>query len=187
MNSDEIAQAVVQALEAEGIPYMLVGSFSSNAYGIPRSTKDVDVVIELGEHPIRNVVDRMGANFKLDPQMSFESVTMTIRHVIQAVGSEFKIELFHLSDDPHDLERFRRRKSVAMESGTAYVASPEDVIITKLNWYSKQNRLRDREDVRDVLAAQGDALDFDYIHSWCEKHRTRDLLDEIRASIPPIL
>ena len=39
--------AVIDSLEAEQIPYMLVGSFSSNFYGIPRSTEDGDLVIEL--------------------------------------------------------------------------------------------------------------------------------------------
>jgi hypothetical protein len=41
--------------------------------------------------------------------------------------------------------------------------------------------------VRDVIAVQGDELlDWDYIHHWCGIHGTRVLLDEIRASIPPI-
>ena len=40
---------VIEALEACGIPYMLVGSYSSNSYGVPCSTQDADFVIELGE------------------------------------------------------------------------------------------------------------------------------------------
>ncbi len=58
----------------------------------------------------------------------------------------------------------------------------EDVIITKLRWA----RSKDRDDVRDVIAVQGDAIDWPYVHAWADQHGTRGLLDEIRASIPPI-
>ena len=40
MNSLEATAAVIDALEQAGIPYLLVGAFSSNAHGIARSTKD---------------------------------------------------------------------------------------------------------------------------------------------------
>lgn len=186
MTSQEIATSVVAALEATSVPYMIVGSFSSNLYGIPRSTKDVDFVVELSGRSVRDVVAHLGPQFRLDPQMSFESVTMTVRHIIDVPDVPFRIELFHLSDEPHDQERFRRRRRVPFEGGHAFVASPEDVVITKLNWFARQRRTRDGDDVRDVLAVQGDALDFDYIHTWCDKHGTRALLDEIRAGLPRI-
>jgi hypothetical protein len=186
MSSEQIAVAIVRALEAENIPYMLVGSFSTNAYGIPRSTKDIDLVVELEGGAIRKLSERLGPDFKLDPQMTFESVTMTVRHIIEVIGSSFQVEIFHLSQDPHDQERFRRRRRLTLDWGSAVIATPEDVIITKLNWYGRQRRTRDCDDIRDVLAVQGAGLDFDYIHSWCERHGTRQLLDEIRASIPPI-
>ncbi len=47
-------------------------------------------------------------------------------------------------------------------------------------------RSKDREDVRDVIAVQADNIDWQEVHRWCELHGTRALLDEIRASIPPI-
>jgi hypothetical protein len=56
-----------------------------------------------------------------------------------------------------------------------------------LRWAMIAKRGKDRDDVRDVIAVQGDeVLDWDYIHHWCGLHDTRELLDEIRASIPPI-
>ena len=62
----------------------------------------------------------------------------------------------------------------------------EDVIITKLRWFAKVRRNKDWDDARDVIAVQGDALDWDYIHSWCDKHGTRQILGEIQKSIPPL-
>jgi hypothetical protein len=43
MNLYELAARVIEALEAENIPYMVVGALSSSVFGIPRATKDVDM------------------------------------------------------------------------------------------------------------------------------------------------
>lgn len=64
------------------------------------------------------------------------------------------------------------------------VDAPE---ITNLRWALIAKRGKDSDDVRNVIAVQGDeALDWDYIHHWCAQHGTRALLDEIRSSIPPL-
>ena len=58
--------------------------------------------------------------------------------------------------------------------------------MTKLRWGILARRSKDLDDVRNVIAVQADRIDWDYVHRWCEQHGTRALLDEIRASIPPI-
>jgi hypothetical protein len=184
MSGEEAALAVIATLETQAIPYMLVGSFSSNFYGIPRSTKDADFVIQLGTRTIRDLADLLGPSFRLNPQMSFEAVTMTMRHILEVVGAQFTIELFYLGEDPHDLERFRRRRAVPLLGRQVTLPSAEDVIITKLRWATQGQRSKDWDDVRDVVAVQGDSIDWHYIHSWTERHGTRAVLDEIRRSIP---
>ena len=100
--------------------------------------------------------------------------------------TSFKIELFQLSKDPHDQERFRRRVKSTMLGREVWFPTPEDVIITKLRWSLLANRSKDRDDARDVIAVQAERIDWDYVHPWCDRHGTRDLLDEVRRSIPPI-
>jgi nucleotidyltransferase AbiEii toxin of type IV toxin-antitoxin system len=184
--NNEATVSVIEALEACAIPYMLVGSYSSNAYGIPRSTQDADFVIELGEASITELARRLAPSIRIDPQMSFETVTMTRRYVADVVGTPFKIEFFLLNDDPHNQEQFRRRRHATLMDRQVWVPTVEDVIVTKLHWALLGKRSKDRDDVRDVIAVQGDRIDWDYVHRWCEQHGTRALLDEIRASIPPI-
>lgn len=106
MTSREATLAAIKALEDLGIPYMLVDSLSSNAYGIARSTKDADFVIELSTVTITDLVRRLGPGFKLGAQISFETVTGTMYHVVQLADTSFTIEFFRLSNDPHDQERF---------------------------------------------------------------------------------
>jgi hypothetical protein len=186
MTSTEAVLNVLDALEDCGIPYMLVGSNSSNAYGIPRLTQDADFVVELGEKSILELARWIAPSIRIDPQMSFETVTMSRRHVAEVVGTPFKIEFFLLNDDPHNQERFRRRRQVSALGRQVWMPTAEDVIVTKLHWALLANRSKDRDDVHGVIAVQGDRIDWGYVHRWCEQHGTRELLDEIRRSIPPI-
>src|SRR5437016_6229362 len=103
---------VANALSASAIPYLITGSFASNYYGIPRSTKDADFVVQLGSALGQEFGQRLGEKFILDPQLSFETVTGTYRQYVRHRRSKFKIELFLLSLDEHDQERFRRRIEV---------------------------------------------------------------------------
>jgi hypothetical protein len=186
LNIEEAVQAVADTLNQLAVPYILVGSLSSSFYGTGRTTKNADFVIELGEHSIVEVGRHLGANFRIDPQMGFEIVTMTRRFVADVVGTALVIEYFHLTSDPHDLERFRRRRLVRLLDRQVWLPTVEDVIVTKLRWAILGNRSKDRDDVRNVIAVQDNRIDWDYVHRWCEQHGIRALLDEVRASIPPI-
>jgi len=186
MSDDELTLQVVDALAGAGVAYMLVGSLSSNYYGVLRATKDADFVIDLGNRPFAEISRRLGSHFRVEPQMSFETVTMTTRRIIDVVDDSFRVELFNLSEDDHDQERFRRRRSLEYLGRSLWLPTAEDVIITRLTWLFRNPRGKDRDDIRDVLAVQGDAIDFAYIHGWCDRHGTRALLDEIRASIPKL-
>ena len=187
MTAEQIVYQVIDALEAAGVAYMLVGSFSSNFYGIARSTRDVDFVVELGGTTTADLTARLGADFRIDPQMSFETITATQRLVACHRASAFKVEFFLLSDDAHDRERFARRRREMMPGHAVNVPSPEDVIITKLRWSKAGGRGKDIDDVRNVIRVQYDQLDWPYIERWCEIHGTREWLARIRAeaSSPP--
>ena len=119
-------------------------------------------------------------------QGAFEAVTGTLRYLVVLAGSPFVCELFVLSDDPHDRERFARRQSARVLSHQASVASAEDMIITKLRWARGAHRNKDRDDIRNMLAIRGRELDWAYIDRWTAAHDTTQLLAEIRASVPPV-
>ena len=168
MSGNEALLLVIDALDAMGLAYVVVGSYASNSYGIERSTQDADLVVELADASPAELFHRLRPLVRFDPQMSFETVTMTRRFVATVEGTLFKIELFQLGDDPHDRERFRRRRAIETEGRRMYILTAEDVIITKLRWA----RSKDRDDVRDVIAVQGDAIDWPYVHAWADQHGT---------------
>jgi len=99
MTPDEAVVEVITALGVAGLPYMLVGSLASNFHGIPRSTRDADVVIELPPDGLSRLARALPEDLTLRPQGAFEAVTGTTRYVIDLAGSPFVCELFVLSDD----------------------------------------------------------------------------------------
>ncbi len=166
---------------------MVVGGLSSMAYGNPRTTKDADLVLAVDGTGLNRLAEKLGDEFHLDSQGSFEMVTGTSRYHLRVPSLRFEIELFLLSDDAHDLERFKRRRAFpSRQLGMrTMIPTAEDVIVMKLRWFSIAKRGKDGDDIRNVIAVLGeDALDWDYIHRWTAEHGTRALLDEIRASIP---
>lgn len=183
MTIQEIAGLVVEACKAVGIPSMIVGSLSSNYYGIPRSTKDADLVVFLAEGQLRQLAALLSPTLRLDSQPLIESVTATTKYVFDMADRPLVVELFALSDDPHDQERFRRRRTVTAYGHDVAIPTPEDVIVWKLRWYDRARRSRDWDDVKNVLAVQGNALDWAYIEGWCDRHGSRAHLDQLRAEV----
>lgn len=184
MTIDEAVVAVIEALDAAGIPYMLVGSLASNFHGIPRSTQDADFVVELSPGRLQQFANALPRDLTLDLQGSFETVTGTNRYVVCLRNSPFVCELFVRSDDRHDQERFRRRQQVTLLGRPAFVASAEDMIVTKLRWAHDAQRPKDRDDIRNILAIRGPELDWAYLRHWSKEHGTWALLESIRGSLP---
>ena len=174
---------VVDALERAGVPYMLVGSYSSNAYGIPRSTRDADFVIELGNVSPNTIAALLQPEIVIDAQLRFETITGTHRYIATHISSDFTVELFLLTDDPHHVERFKRRHRVEVADRALWLPTAEDVVIQKLRWFARGGRAKDRDDARDVLAVQKGRLNLDYVRGWCAQHETVPLLEQLLSEV----
>ena len=86
----------------------------------------------------------------------------------------------------HDQERFARREQATVLAHQAFVASAEDMIVTKLRWAAGAHRSKDRDDIRNILAVQGAEMDWAYLDRWSAVHGTASLLAEIRATVPRV-
>ena len=179
---DDVTLRVIDALNAGNVNYMLVGSFSTNVYGIPRSTKDAGFVLQHDGDFKPAFYDNLGKDFSIDPQLKFETNTGTFKQEMRFSGTPFTVELFRLSNDPFDLERFRRRVTVKLQGRQTFVPRAEDVVVMKVRWF----REKDRADVKNVLTVQQGKLDWPYIEKWCGEHGTLAKLEEIRRTVPEI-
>jgi hypothetical protein len=187
MNGTTALLKLIKAFEAADVRYMIVGSYSSNFYGIPRSTKDADLVIHLTSKEWAKLPSFLPEGIEVEDQMSFEMVTSTKRELLRVKNSLFQIELFGLSEDAHDQSRFNRRKRVEIFEGVEVcLPSAEDVIVQKLRWCKGAARAKDFQDTVAVLQVQGKSLDMPYIERWCGEHGTLDVLAEAIAEAAPV-
>ncbi len=188
MNPTDIVIRFAGLLDRAGIPFMIVGAFSSNIYGIERNTQDADFVVQLPAGAMGRLTALLKPNFRLDPQMAFEGVaSMTRYYVVAHVQPYFKIEVFLMNDDAFSRGEFQRRRRLLFHGLALYFCSAEDLVVAKLKWFTGDpRRTKDVEDVRGVLAVQGNKLDMTYIRHWCDEQGTRDLLEKTLRSIPPI-
>jgi predicted nucleotidyltransferase len=177
MTGNDALLKLLVVLNQLSIPYMLVGSYSSNIYGIPRMTKDADLVLQLDGSALSSLNKNLPEGLSLEEQSFFETVTATRKELLHIDGTNFQIELFHLSSDPFDQSRFKRRvKSEIIDGLEVSFPTAEDVIIQKLRWA----RNKDFDDVVAILRVQTN-LDFDQINHWCGIHETLSLLEKARA------
>jgi hypothetical protein len=141
---------------------------------------DADVVIKLGDVPVSRLRQELGPGFRLDSQTSVEPVTGSYRIFASHVSTAFRVEFFLLSDDPHDRERFARRRPEGFPERQGFVATPEDVVITKLRWSKGGKRQKGLDDVRNVIIGQKGKLDWDYERRRCAAHGTTELLERVK-------
>lgn len=171
MASDPSAKSVFQrvllALQSAGVPYMLTGSFASAFHGSPRTTQDIDIVIA-------PTLGSLNAMLKLFPS---DSYYVSREAALQAYGNEglfnvidfesgWKIDLIIRKSRPFSLEEFDRRREVLLLGTSVAIASPEDVIIAKLEWSKMSESERQLRDVAGIVKTQADNLDGAYIESW---------------------
>lgn len=145
MSGTDSLLKLVAAFEAAGVPYMIVGSYSSNFYGIPRMTKDADLVVHLDARGWQTLPTLLPEGIELEEQMGFGMVTATQRELLRVKESLFQIELFRLSEDVHDRMRFDRRvRQTIFPDVDVSLPTAEDVmIIQKLRWSRDAKRPKD--------------------------------------------
>jgi hypothetical protein len=187
MTLEALAIKVIEAAESAGVEFMAVGAVAAGAYGVPRSTRDVDLLVSLNvEGGVAALISKLDPVVQFDAQVVFDTLTWGRRHVGQSRSAPpFKVELFEMSDDPFVQSEFARRQQVFVPilGRATWLPTPEDVVVQKLRW----GRPKDLDDARDVLAVQSpDSLDMTYIEKWCTQHGTGGRLEAAVAGIPPL-
>jgi hypothetical protein len=185
VEGENITRAVIEVLELGKFPYMLVGSFSSNMYGIARSTKDADFVVDVADRTVMpRLFKELNHLLEFNPQASFEGLTGSTRHEAMARSYPFRVEFFEKANDPFAVARFARRvrHPSTVFGCDVWIPTAEDVVIQKLRWA----RDKDLADARDVMAVQGPALDHGYIEVWSHRLDILDRYQSIRASVHDI-
>ena len=188
MSQQELLSKVVQTLDALGIDYMITGSIASSMQGEPRSTHDIDIVVQLsaGEAP-----KLLQAFPEPDYYLSEDSIREALRqqsmfNLLQVAEGE-KVDFWILTDEPFDQARFARKRVEELLGMHLKVSAPEDTILVKLRW-SKMSGGSEKQitDALRVLEVQRDQLDLHYLQEWSVQLDVHDLLQKLLEQAKPI-
>jgi hypothetical protein len=167
MAPEDLFRRISSLMEHARIAYMLTGSFASSVYGMNRGSADIDFVIAADESGIRRLLNQL-------PEKDFYS---ELNHALEACrrNSMFnvidhvtglKIDFIFLKSRNFSQEEFRRRKQAIVWGVPLYIATPEDIVLSKLEWAKLGKSSRQIEDAAGILKVRAGELDISYVEKW---------------------
>ncbi len=178
----EVTLKVTDIFEKLGIPYLIGGSLASTLYGMVRTTQDSDIVAEMRLGHLQPFVTALQDEFYIDDEMIAESIQRNSSFNIVHRESMFKVDVFIPRPRPFlqsQLARAQRQTFIFETEVSAKFASPEDTILSKLEWYRLGGEVSDRQwrDVLGVLKTRAGDLDLAYLRQWAGELKVSDLLE----------
>ena len=179
---------LLEVLRLMEIRYEVGGSVASSAHGIPQSTLNMDLVVDLAADQIEEFAAALQPEFYADATLIRESFRQGRAANLIHMGTGWKFDLFPLRGDEYSRVEFSRRvwREVSPDGigrVECAVASPEDTVLRKLQWYRAGNETSERQwnDLRGVLRACGSSLDMVYMRRWAGETGIADLLEKLLA------
>ena len=161
---EQVLRAVLPILEQLGIPYILTGGIAATLHGRPRFTQDIDVVIDPTKAQLLQLVDALDPNFVVNHDAAQDAYAR--RDEFNAIHRTliFKVDFWFATGNAFDRSRLARAQTIEVAPALiARVATPEDVIISKLLWLQHGATERSTADVRGIVRARGAQLDLVYL------------------------
>jgi len=178
----EVTLEVTHVFEELGIEYLIGGSLASAIYGIVRATQDSDIVAQMRIEHISSFIAALQEDFFMDDEMIAESIQRHSSFNIIHRETMFKVDVFVPAPSRYlrsQLTRARNLNFSLEEETSAKFASPEDTILSKLEWYRMGGEVSDRQwrDILGVLKICAGDLDLDYLREWASELNVSDLFE----------
>lgn len=167
----KLLHAILTELE---ISYYITGGVAAIVYGEPRTTRDLDVVIELDRNNILPLVEKLQQDEFYCPPGAVDEIltgrgkTLSITHMTQILNADMVMN----GHSEFDRAKMARRRWEALdEAGIErfWLASPEDVILAKLLWRKQSGSQKQWNDILGILKVQIEALDYEYLAQWATR------------------
>jgi hypothetical protein len=150
---------VIDVLEAVGARYAIWGGWAVVAYGEPRFTMDMDILLDPFGLPGRMFVKRLQeSNFQVDEVALFNALGGGYFNVVH-LPSQLKVDFFVPAQNTLLHRAIQERAHLPFDEirRAAYV-SAEALIITKLQAYAESQSTRHLDDVASVVRLQAQKL-----------------------------
>lgn len=185
-----ITARVTGVLEDLQVRYFISGSLSSTLHGMVRTTQDSDIVAELHQEHTESFFHSLKEEFYIDAEMMAEAIIRRSSFNIIHRESFFKVDVFIPAMRPFVEAQFSRARRQVLSKepqAEAFVATAEDTVLAKLEWYRSGGEVSELQwrDIQGILEVQGEDLDLEYLHRWAKELGVKDLLERalIQAAI----
>src|SRR5579863_577846 len=187
MAGNPIVRAVgelLSVLDELGIRYYAGGSVASSIHGVPRYTKDIDLVADLKPEQTDLLVSKLNTDFYADAAQMREAIRFGRAFNAIHFATGFKIDIFPLGKDAFhagELARSEKRVWEVDPTGSVelQVSSAEDTVLEKLAWYKRGGQISGQQ-WSDVLGiATTRQLDRDHMRKWAPRLGVSDLLERL--------
>jgi hypothetical protein len=158
---------IVEYFNSHHISYMVSGSIAMGLYVVPRSTRDIDFVVNLQQSDVVGLSDYFGRDYECDTDAINDAVSRQSMFNIIDPASGFKADFVVLKNQEYRLTEFERRQIVDVHGMTVYVVSPEDLLISKLIWIQEWQSAVQMEDIKNLYQFPG--LQKEYLFHWIKK------------------
>lgn len=176
LNELDVLHDMARRLERLGIQYMLTGSFAMNYYGCPRMTRDVDIVVAIPPGKIRALVADLQVEYYVDELAVRDAVASRFMFNVIHLDATIKIDFVIRKDTEYRHLEFARRRQIDSSGTPLWIVSPEDLILSKLEWSRESHSLQQSADIGNLLPS---VVDADYLHSWAGKLGVAEKLQQI--------
>jgi hypothetical protein len=187
-DSDLVAalRPLADAFDALGVGYYIGGSVASSAHGIARASLDADVVAALEPEHIDPLTARLAPAYYIPTDRLRAAVAARSSCNFIHLATMFKIDVFVSKGRPFDREAAARAQDQAIDEAPDTprfpVASPEDTVLAKLEWFRLGGETSERQwwDIVGVLKVTPE-VDRAYLQRWAASLAVTDLLDRAWA------
>jgi hypothetical protein len=167
----ELLRTAIERLETLGIPHMVVGSVASMAYGEPRSTLDIDIVIQLRPADVKALCQLFPEpDFYVSEAAAREAIRFERMFNVIANLTGLKIDFAISSNSPWGKSQLQRRRRMEIFPGVfGFTATPEDVIVAKMMYYQQGESEKHLRDIASMWKISGDSFDLAYLEEWISR------------------
>lgn len=163
----KLLKRVTKQLENKNIPYMLSGSIALNNYAIPRMTMDIDIVISLHEENMQDFLSIFDEKYYINKDVvKKETQRLGMFNVIDH-ETGFKVDFILRKNSKYRKHEFSRREKIQIVDFDVWIVSPEDLVVSKIEWIQQLQSDKQITDIGNLLALP--EINKIYIKNWCER------------------
>ena len=163
LNEIDVLKDAAGRLDHAGLAYMLTGSLAMNYYAQPRMTRDIDLVVALQAKDVETVTKAFSPAYYIAEEAVTSAVARESVFNALHLESVIKVDLIVRKSSPYHIQEFARRRQIAIRDFRVWIASKEDLIVSKLHWARDSRSELQLRDVRNLLATECDRA---YLEGW---------------------